>query len=77
MMEQVVFDRRTRMMYDAEHIFINGESYRAAGADAKLMRQLADLRVLSPQALARASDGALELLSVWCADGWAHAQPAF
>ena len=77
MMEQVVLDRRTRMMYDAEHIFINGESYRAAGADAKLMRQLADLRVLSPQALARASDGALELLSVWCADGWAHAQPAF
>lgn len=76
MMEQVVLDRRTRMMYDAEHIFINGESYRAAGADAKLMRQLADLRVLSPQALARASDGALELLSVWCADGWAHAQPA-
>ena len=77
MMEQVVLGRRTRMMYDAQHIFINGESYRAAGADAKLMRQLADLRVLSPQALARASDGALELLSVWCADGWAHAQPAF
>ncbi len=23
-----------------------------------------------------ASDGALELLSVWCADGWAHAQRA-
>ena len=76
MMEQVVLDRRTRMMYDAEHIFINGESYRAAGADAKLMRQLADLRVLSPQALACASDEALELLSVWCADGWAHAQSA-
>ena len=76
MMEQVALDRRTRMMYDAEHIFINGESYRAAGADAKLMRELADLRVLSPKALSRASDEALELLSVWCADGWAHAQPA-
>ena len=76
MMEQVVLDRRTRMMYDAEHIFINGDSYRAAGADAKLMRQLADLRFLTPQALARASDEALELLSVWCADGWAHAQSA-
>ncbi len=76
MMEQVALDRRTRMMYDAEHIFINGESYRAAGADAKLMRELADVRVLSPKALSRASDEALELLSVWCADGWAHAQPA-
>ena len=76
MMEQVALDRRTRMMYDAEHIFINGESYRAAGADAKLMRELADVRVLSPKALSRASDEVLELLSVWCADGWAHAQPA-
>ena len=76
MLEQVVLDRRTRMMYDADHIFINGESYRAAGADATLMRQLADQRQLDRRAVALASDGALELLSVWCADGWAHAQRA-
>ena len=76
MLEQVVLDRRTRMMYDADHIFINGESYRAAGADAALMRQLADQRQLDRRAVALASDGALELLSVWCADGWAHAQRA-
>jgi 50S ribosomal protein L16 3-hydroxylase len=24
-------DRRTRMMFDEQHIFINGESYRASG----------------------------------------------
>ena len=76
MLAQVVLDRRTRMMYDADHIFINGESYRAAGADATLMRQLADQRQLDRRAVALASDGALELLSVWCADGWAHAQRA-
>ena len=76
MLEQVVLDRRTRMMYDADHVFINGESYRASGRDATLMRQLADQRMLDQRALARASDGALELLSSWCADGWAHAQPA-
>ena len=29
MLEAVRLDRRTRMMYDAQHIFINGESYRA------------------------------------------------
>ncbi|WP_027996612.1 JmjC domain-containing protein [Simplicispira psychrophila] len=75
MLEQVVLDRRTRMMYDADHLFINGESYRASGRDATLMRQLADQRQLDQHALARASDGALELLSAWCADGWAHAQP--
>ncbi|MFX6190263.1 hypothetical protein ABTF51_20195, partial [Acinetobacter baumannii] len=28
MLEAVRLDRRTRMMYDAQHIFINGESYR-------------------------------------------------
>ena len=74
MLEQVVLDRRTRMMYDAEHIFINGESYRAAGEDAQLMRQLANERTLDGRALARASDDALELLSSWCDAGWLHAQ---
>ena len=73
LMEQLRLDRRTRMLYDADHIFINGESYRAGGRDAVLMRQLADQRHLGREALARASDGALELLSQWCDDGWAHA----
>ena len=73
MMEQVVLDRRTRMMYDAQHIFINGESYRAAGKDATLMRRLANQRYLSAKDIQRASDEALELLSIWCDDGWAHA----
>ena len=73
LLEQLRLDRRTRMMYDAEHIFINGESYRASGRDAALMRQLADQRHLGREALARASDGALELLSEWCDAGWAHA----
>ena len=74
LLEQVVLDRRTRMMYDADHVFINGESYRAAGRDATLMRQLADQRALGPRDLARASDDALELLSSWCDAGWMHAQ---
>ncbi|MBP7607515.1 MAG: cupin domain-containing protein [Giesbergeria sp.] len=73
LMEQLRLDRRTRMLYDADHIFINGESYRAGGRDAVLMRQLADQRHLDRTALARASDAALELLSEWCGAGWAHA----
>ena len=70
MFESVVLDKRTRMMYDAKHIFINGESYLAAGKDAVLMRKLADNRALSRADLAKASDDALELLSVWFDDGW-------
>ena len=69
----LTLDRRSRMMYDAHHVFINGESYRAAGRDATLMRRLADQRSLSAKELAKASAGALELLTAWCEDGWAHA----
>ncbi|MDR3066443.1 MULTISPECIES: JmjC domain-containing protein [Comamonas] len=70
MFESVVLDRRTRMMYDARHIFINGESYLAGGRDATLMRKLADTRALSRKDLATASDDALELLSSWFDAGW-------
>lgn len=69
----VVLDRRTRMLYDAHHVFINGESYLAAGRDAVLMQGLADQRGLSAAEVARASKAARELLQSWCEDGWAHA----
>jgi len=69
----LVLDARTRMLHDARHVFVNGEAWRAAGADAKLMRRLADRRRLDPADLARASDGARALLASWCEAGWAHA----
>jgi len=65
-------DRRTSMMYDARHVFINGESLRASGRDAQLMRLLADRRSLGPDDLARASEEALSLLGSWCEAGWVH-----
>jgi len=71
-MTQVVLDRRSRMMYDPRHVFINGESYRASGPDARLMRKLADERRLTPADLARASEGARGLLQSWRDAGWVH-----
>ncbi len=68
----LVLDRRSRMMYDEHHIFINGESYRASGRDAKLMRQLADERRLDARDMAKASPAAVALLQDWCDDGWLH-----
>lgn len=68
----VRLDRRTRMMYDDRHIFINGDSFRAAGSDARLMRQLADQRTLPAQAVAKASGGAQELLADWFSAGWLY-----
>ncbi|CAN5920590.1 cupin domain-containing protein [soil metagenome] len=72
-MQSVVLDRRTRMLYDTRHLYINGESFRAGGRDATLMRRLADRRTLEPKDLARASDDALALLGDWCEAGWLHA----
>ena len=71
-LREAVLDRRTSMMYDARHVFINGESYRAAGRDATLMRRLADQRSLGAADLARASEDALSLLASWREAGWLH-----
>jgi len=68
-------DRRTRMMYDDRHLFINGESFRAGGADARLMRRLADHRALSANEVCRASADAQTLLGDWFEAGWLHLQP--
>ncbi len=68
-------DARTRMLYDEQHLFINGESHRAEGADAKLMRKLADQRQLTATELRRASRAAVGLLEEWADAGWLHALP--
>ena len=68
-------DVKTRMMYDTHHVFINGDSYRAKGADATLMQLLADQRALSGTALCKISRDAFELLADWHAAGWLHGEP--
>jgi 50S ribosomal protein L16 3-hydroxylase len=75
-LQQIIrLDRRTRMMYDKHHVFMNGESYRARGADATLMRRLADKRELSAKDLRAASAQARELLGDWHSAGWLHDGP--
>lgn len=71
----LTLDRRTRMMYDTRHVFINGEGFRAAGADARLMRSLADTRCLGARQMALASPAALALLQDWFEAGWLHRTP--
>jgi 50S ribosomal protein L16 3-hydroxylase len=67
-------DRRTRMLYDRHHVFINGESFRASGRDATLMRQFADARALDAAHIQRLSGPAKELLQDWCDAGWVHGE---
>jgi 50S ribosomal protein L16 3-hydroxylase len=64
----------TRMLYDANHLFVNGESYEASGQDARLLQQLADQRRLTPGQCHRLSAGAKACLMDWLDDGWL--QPA-
>jgi 50S ribosomal protein L16 3-hydroxylase len=61
---------RTRRVYDERNVYINGESFRAAGRDARVMRSLADRRELDARAVSGLSEGAFELLADWTASGW-------
>jgi 50S ribosomal protein L16 3-hydroxylase len=66
-------DARTRMLHDADHVFVNGEGFRASGRDGRLLRRLADARCLSAADVARLSAAARAELDAWCRSGWLHA----
>jgi 50S ribosomal protein L16 3-hydroxylase len=51
-------------------VYINGESYRAGGRDATLMRRLADRRALGVADVARLGADARALLDDWVSAGW-------
>jgi 50S ribosomal protein L16 3-hydroxylase len=67
-------DRRTRMLYDSDHIFINGESFLASGRDAQRMRALADDRHLSEIDARRLGKYAKALALDWVDAGWLHVE---
>ena len=66
----VLLDRRTKMMYDDRHVFINGESFRVSGMDARLLRQLADKRRLAASSCVKLSRGAQEAVLDWMSADW-------
>jgi 50S ribosomal protein L16 3-hydroxylase len=68
----VALDRRTRMLYDTHHVYINGESFIASGRDAQCLRRLADARRLAGTELRRLSRDARRIVQQWLASGWAH-----
>jgi 50S ribosomal protein L16 3-hydroxylase len=71
----VRLDPRTRLVYDERSVFANGESWRAAGKDARHLRQLADERRLDAATVAKVSGDLRELLDQWSEDGWLHPEP--
>ncbi len=69
----VALNARTRMMYDDKRVYVNGESWRAAGADMRLLQRLADRRTLRPQDVLAASNEVRDLLDQFAEDGWVQA----
>jgi 50S ribosomal protein L16 3-hydroxylase len=70
----VRLDRRSRMLYDERHLFVNGESFRIGGRDARWLRRLADERCLSAADCARLDPSAQAVLQTWLDDGWLQPQ---
>ena len=71
----VHLDRRTKMLFDPKHIFVNGESFRASGRDAKLLQKLANEKALSAKESSFLSAPAVELMQAWWEEGWWHSKP--
>jgi 50S ribosomal protein L16 3-hydroxylase len=63
------------MLYDDEHLFVNGESRRVARKDAVSLRRLADRRRLGERAVAAATPAAKALLREWLRAGWLRLEP--
>jgi len=68
----IELDRRTRMLYDAGHVYINGESFAASGRDAQSLRRLADARELPGAEVRRLSKAARAIVQQWLSSGWIH-----
>jgi 50S ribosomal protein L16 3-hydroxylase len=66
----VALDRRSRMMYDDSCVYLNGESFRAGGADARWMALLADRRALRASEVRKLSRQARLLVNEWVSCGW-------
>jgi 50S ribosomal protein L16 3-hydroxylase len=67
-------DRGSRMMYDAKHVYFNGDSWKVAGQDAKLLRKLADQRRLDATDLGAVSAALATALGQFIEQGWMHAE---
>jgi len=65
-------DRRTRMLHDAHHVYINGEALKVGGRDAQCLRRLSDARELSPADVRCLSTTTRARVQQWLLAGWIH-----
>jgi 50S ribosomal protein L16 3-hydroxylase len=58
------------MLYDDDHVFLNGEAWNASGADAHDLRELADRRLLDARRVGKVSVTLRRQLANWIECGW-------
>ncbi|OYV33102.1 MAG: cupin, partial [Thiomonas sp. 20-64-5] len=63
-------DRRSKMLYTGQAVFLNGEAVPAELAASRLLRTLADQHRLSAMQVRDATVDELAALAQWCAQGW-------
>jgi 50S ribosomal protein L16 3-hydroxylase len=65
-------DRRTRLLYDATHLFINGVALPWPANGAAALRRLANDRSLGPKGVRGLSPETAAILYNWYCDGYVH-----
>lgn len=66
----VRLDKRSRMLYDDTHVFINGQAQTMTRRDAPILRELADTLCLDARRIGRLSPAAREWLDQCSRAGW-------
>jgi 50S ribosomal protein L16 3-hydroxylase len=62
--------RKSKMLYQGNRLFMNGESFIVSRPDQKLLHALANSRELAGTIIAAGTENALEALYAWYRDGW-------
>jgi 50S ribosomal protein L16 3-hydroxylase len=61
---------KTQMLYQGNHIFVNGESFSTNKVDGAILKKLADQRALLATDLSACSPDVWEAFCIWYEDGW-------
>ncbi len=72
--KQITLHPATRMSYDDKHMFINGQSFKCAGSDAKLLRKLADDRQIDATELIAGSAALMPAVGEFAKEGWLYGE---
>jgi 50S ribosomal protein L16 3-hydroxylase len=72
MKQGLIFDLRTRMLYDEDYVYVNGDKLTIPYDDVMLFQQFANTRYISPKAAKPLSGGAFESLYAFWLRGYWH-----